>query len=947
MLIRHDWHILVFLWGGVLVMKKLRKVIIHICLVCLLFMQAFPICAAAAESGEKRPVRVGVGFSNGLYLNESGKLAGYFSLYIRQIEWLENWKLEFVEVSWPEAVAKMKAGELDLLLPTQYSEERDEFLDFSEYSGGFESIGLYVPADSEISFNEYDALDGKTIGLESDNMCSQDLDKFAEKYHLTYLTKTYDDEAQLEAAMADGQVDMIVSSTMNTVPDSKLIGIIGFVPFYYCTAQGNTELMDELNDGMNNIMMNAPVLMNNVYAAAMVGTSEIGYTKEEQEIINQTDKMVVGMYEDALPLAGLDESGQPIGIYVDIINEIAKITNIPMEPYFVSREDNIFDYLKDGTIDYVICSKQLPYATGDTSWMLGTDPFAEYTTVGVAPQGYSPNKSDHLRIALTKRREYLEDNLNPDYPNATYTYYNSVKECMEAVVAGKADITFVNSWEYNYQSKNSRFSQLVQWESSRITSEILMITTSDRNDAWLNVVDKGVHRLDSDVIPMLITQNVNMPYISYGQADKLYNLWNNAKYVLAAILILGICFGIYASMRRQIIITLKTKNKELEDANAAKSAFLSRMSHELRTPLNAISAYTEEIESNCQSREFSVDTELKSVESIRKALNYQLAIVGDLLNIQQIGSGKIKLVKEEVNVSSLLDGIVEMIRPEVERKNLHFTYDGQTVKTVSCQLDPSRVQHILFNLLHNAVKFTPENGSVGLEALMEKQEGDDALLRFVVSDTGIGMSKEFLETKLFQNFAQEESGTTSPYDGCGIGLATCKELVELMGGRIGCESTKGQGSVFTVELPVQITRKRRERKKHEAVPCDLQGVNVLLCEDNPMNQEIEQKILMRMGCTVDVADNGKIGCELFERSAEKSYSIVLMDIRMPEMDGFEATRTIRAMDREDAKTVPILAVSANSFEEDIRQSLDSGMNEHLAKPVDARILHEKIVQYVK
>ena len=918
---------------------------VSVFLVCLMFVNAFSICAFAEESNDKRAVRVGVGFNNALYLNDSGKLAGYFSLYIRQIEWLENWKLEFVEVSWPEAIEKMKTGELDLLLPTQYSAERDEFMDFSEYSGGFESIGLYVPENSGICFNEYDALDGKCIGLEADNMCSQDLDKFAKKYELTYHTKTYADSTQLEAAMAAGEVDMIVSSTMNTVSNGKLVGIIGFVPFYYCTAKGNTELMDELNDGMNNIMMNAPVLMNNVYASAMVGTTEIGYTKAEQDIINQTDKIVVGMYEDALPLAGLDTDGQPIGIYVDIIKEIEKMTNIHMEPYFVSRDDDIFQYLKDGTIDYIICSKQLPYATGDTSWMLGTDPFADYTTVGVALQGYSPEKSNHPKIALTKRREYLEDNLKTDYPNAVYTYYNSVKECMEAVAAGKADIAFVNSWEYNYQSKNSRFSALVQWESSRITSEILMITTSDRNDAWLNVVDKGVHRLDSAVIPTIITQNVNMPYISYGMADRIYNLWHNGKYVLAAILLLSICFGIYSYMRRQLIITLKTKNKELEDANAAKSDFLSRMSHELRTPLNAISAYTEEIVSNCLSPEFNVESELKSAESIRKALNYQLAIVGDLLNIQQIGSGKVKLVKEEVNISSLMDGIVEMIRPEVEKKKIAFTYEGQEVKSVSCQLDPSRVQHILFNLLHNAVKFTPENGTVRLEALVTKQEEDHARLTFVVSDTGIGMSREFVETKLFQNFAQEENGTTSPYDGCGIGLATCKELVELMGGQISCESTKGHGSVFRVELPVQIIRRRRERKKHEAVPCDLQGVNVLLCEDNPMNQDIEKSVLSRLGCTVDVADNGKIGCELFERSGEGYYSIVLMDIRMPEMDGFDATRTIRAMERSDAKTVPIIAVSANSFDEDIKQSLDSGMNEHLAKPVNARILHEKILKY--
>lgn len=400
---------------------------------------------------------------------------------------------------------------------------------------------------------------------------------------------------------------------------------------------------------------------------------------------------------------------------------------------------------------------------------------------------------------------------------------------------------------------------------------------------------------------------------------------------------------------------LAKQQKDLRDAfdaakkaNEAKNVFLSRMSHELRTPLNAIAGYAQEQENNCLAGIHDAALELKAATSIIRAVRYQESIIGDLLNIQEIESGRIQLKMEDVDATAFMNDAVDMIRPEAEARNIELIYDRLTTTNENYQIDPVHLQQILFNLLHNAIKFTPEGGKVRLTAEATGQEKDKVFLKFVVSDTGIGMSAEFVKNRLFQNFAQEYEGTTSPYEGCGIGLATCKELVKLMGGTISCVSEPGVGSTFTVELIAKSTStRRRQRKSREPVPCDLEGIHILLCEDNEMNQDMERRALERMGCTVDVAEDGQIGCELFEKSKPFFYDMILMDIRMPRMDGHEATRKIRTMEREDAKKVTILALSANAFEEDINESKEAGMNEHLAKPMDARRLHEKIISYCR
>ena len=443
-------------------------------------------------------------------------------------------------------------------------------------------------------------------------------------------------------------------------------------------------------------------------------------------------------------------------------------------------------------------------------------------------------------------------------------------------------------------------------------------------------------------------QGVFKGYIGFDNCQDHLGGWEYDQDAIDALVFSSRLLSLYLLEYRNKM-RLMQRNRELEQANKAKTNFLSRMSHELRTPLNAVVGYAALLDDNLVSNVMDIKAKRENIESIQRASLYLLQIIGDALDIQTIEHGKIKLRKFDVNAADYMSDIVEMVRLEAAQKHIDFSYERLTNFSEGYHIDGVRLQQVLLNLLHNAIKFTPEGGVIKMTAGAIDQDSTYTTLQFTVSDTGIGMSKEFMENSMYKSFAQENQDISSPYSGCGMGLTICKEIIKLMHGEIQCESEQGKGTKFTFTIKARhINKKQRRRDRSANKPViDLSGIRVLICEDNPMNQDMEKKVLVRMNCEVDIAEDGKVGVEMFRNSEKGYYNIVLMDIRMPEMDGLQATKAIRSLEREDAKTTPILAVSANAFSEDVRKSIEAGMNEHLSKPVDARILHQKIREYCK
>ena len=366
-------------------------------------------------------------------------------------------------------------------------------------------------------------------------------------------------------------------------------------------------------------------------------------------------------------------------------------------------------------------------------------------------------------------------------------------------------------------------------------------------------------------------------------------------------------------------------------ANRAKSEFLSDMSHDIRTPMNAIIGLTNLLEKDIDSEERF----RKHLRDLRLSSEHLLELINNVLDMSRIESGKTELDLEEFHLRTLLEEVNSVYKTQAALKGLHVVEDILVPENRYVG-DSIRVKKILLNLLSNAVKYTPEGGHVNLYA---KSLGITAngyeMFEFKIEDDGLGMSKEFVDI-IFQPFSREKNTTVSGISGTGLGMSIVKTLVELMNGSVYVESEPGKGSVFTVQIPFKpIAEPEPEApvENAEASDISLEGLRILVVEDYELNAEILIELLSMEGVKCDYAENGKVALECFEASEENAYDMILMDVKMPVMDGYESVAAIRAGTHPRAKTVPIVALTANAFKEDVQRALDAGMNEHIAKPV--------------
>ncbi|MEG0998535.1 MAG: ATP-binding protein [Clostridiales bacterium] len=390
------------------------------------------------------------------------------------------------------------------------------------------------------------------------------------------------------------------------------------------------------------------------------------------------------------------------------------------------------------------------------------------------------------------------------------------------------------------------------------------------------------------------------------------------------------------------------KNRELvaavamaEQANTAKSEFLSRISHEIRTPMNAIMGMDQLASQHLNEPEFIKDC----IEKSQYASGYLLQLLNDILDMSKIETGKVTLKNGIINCEAFLDSISTIIQTQAAQKGVKYKVTTFTDEKNRYIGDAVRLQQILINILINAVKFTPMGGTVHLDIAQIDGDEKNATIRFTVTDTGIGIGEKFLPN-IFKPFSQEHNGTRSRYGGSGLGLAISKNLALLMGGDIFVESTIEKGTSFYVEIPFGIPPKSPKTEnnttpKHSET-YDFSGKNILLVEDHHLNIMVAKKLLEFKNAKVTVAENGKIGLETFAAAQECAFDAVLMDIRMPVMDGLESAAAIRSLNSPWAKIVPIIAMSANAFEEDIQKSIDAGMNQHLAKPINVELLYKTL-----
>lgn len=437
---------------------------------------------------------------------------------------------------------------------------------------------------------------------------------------------------------------------------------------------------------------------------------------------------------------------------------------------------------------------------------------------------------------------------------------------------------------------------------------------------------------------------------AYGMVEKTKKI-SVICGVIVGLVLLMICLWTYFVYRKSKEEEQKQKQLLLEAAekadaaNKAKSTFLFNMSHDIRTPMNAIVGFTD-----IALHQNSVAEIHDSLEKVRESSKHLLSLLNDVLDLSRIESGKAVFFPEPVDITKLTDDVLAIMNGLLYNRDLKFEVYRERPKNPYVLADATRIREVLTNFLSNAVKFTKDGGTVTLDISSHPGEDDKHIVaRYIVKDNGIGMSEEF-QKKLFNPFSQEDDrGARTQYKGTGLGMAIAKEYVEMMGGSIAVESQKGVGTTFTVEIPLELTEQDIHQKQEEPVHHDLTGVNVLMAEDNDLNAELATVMLEDAGMAVTRALDGKEAVELFKNHPQGTYDIILMDIMMPNMDGHQAAKAIRAMETErpDAATIPIIAVSANAFAEDIKASLDSGMNGHVSKPLNMEEVTDTIAKYIK
>ena len=571
--------------------------------------------------------------------------------------------------------------------------------------------------------------------------------------------------------------------------------------------------------------------------------------------------------------------------------------------------------------------------------MVLTDVIFDITPV-VIYQGkeYSSSLS---AIAATETSLYSELMVSLLFPDAEIKQYDTQEECLEAVAKGKVGATVIPSSKINLLNESPLTKSLSFAEMAK-RQELAMFTTRGNRRA-ATIINKAIEQSSNILNGVVLAQNsvsekkMTLQDVLAEYADFAIGI----SFVIIFVLLLLVYF-LSVSRKKQMEALKEAQNANA--ANIAKTTFLNHMSHDIRTPMNAIVGFTD------IALKRKPDEEVENcLKKIRQSSEYLMTLINDVLDISRIESGKLEYKPVPVDLRDMINTVLSIARGYMENRDLNFYVSREELKNPYVMADELRIREVLLNIISNAVKFTKDGGTISFIA--ENSLGNDEhhiIVRYRISDTGIGMSEEF-QARIFDEFSQENDGARTSYKGTGLGMAIAKQYVNLMGGKIEVSSRQGIGSTFTVEIPLLIAEQvLTEKEENLRKDMDLQGLHVLLAEDNDLNAEIAVVLLEEKGMVVTRTVDGKSALTQFCNTAPGTFDLILMDIMMPEMNGYESTKAIRNLpDRPDGKKIPIIAMTANAFAEDVQAALNAGMNDHVAKPVDMEILISVITKYIE
>ena len=913
----------------------------------LLLTALLSLSASAAETvSQHERVRVGFFAMDGYHMmDEDGNRSGYGYDFLRLMAryWDVDYEYVGYDKSWEEMQQMLIDGEIDMVTSARRTPEREELFDFSRPIGTNNGILTVRSDNSTIVEGKYSTYDGMRVALLRGNSRNDEFAEYARTKGFTYKSVYFDSAEEIAEALQNGTVDAIVTSSLRKMNNERILEKFGSSDFYVIVKKGNTELLNKINYAID--QMNAAegswktTLYNKNYETT--DTKNLEYTEEEKRIIAQYSKenpLHVLCDPTRYPYS-YTENGEVKGILPDYFRKIADYAGLSYEFLVPATRD-----------EYIAYQSNKDAVNISIDARLDTDNYAETKEWGLTAPYIT------MRMARVTRRDFdgkinvvttvnqsastsIEDVLAP---GAEKLMCSTRQEMMEAVRNGKADAAFVYYRMAQAFVNSDTTGTMTYTLLEQPTFSYRMVVSSTENHALAGILTKAMYAMPDNLVEDLATQYTTYKATNLTLADMIRLHPVTAVAITVFISWMAVTMIIIVNRlrtRRKLQLAAQQKAKEMtvlaeqaQAASKAKSTFLSNMSHDIRTPMNAIIGFT-----NIALHQDSVPEMHNCLKKIEESSDHLLSLLNDVLDLSRIESGKVEFSPVPANITAVTDSVIEIVKGMILNRELNFEVHREPLQNPYVMTEPVRIREILVNILNNAVKFTKDGGTIRFDA--GSRPGADAqhiVICYRIKDTGIGMSEDF-QKKIFDEFAQEENGVRTQYKGTGLGMPISKKYVELMGGTITVDSRKGVGTTFTVEIPMELTNAEKvEKTKPLAQHNDLKGIKVLLAEDNDLNAELATILLEDLGMTVTRAADGQEAVDLFAEHPAGTYDIILMDIMMPKMDGHQAAKAIRAMyaDRSDAEEIPIIALSANAFSEDVQASLDAGMNGHVSKPLN-------------
>ena len=917
--------------------------------VMLLFVPFFVYASETKSDGnttqvieeENKTVRVGyfpyANFQEGGY-GEHKQGAGYE--YLQKISYITGWKYEYVYGSFKECLDMLADGEIDLLGSVSYTPERAESIDYSTYAEGTERYWIYTREEhANLADGDLKQMNGCRIGATDGSYQKELLEKWLDSNQIqaeVVICKGYDE--MIEKLDAD-ELDALVVPALSVNSDFIAIANIGAGDCYFGVSKSRPDLLEELNSALEEINNTETDYSSKLYAR-YEGKAVINYAlnKEEKQWLDAHENTIcVGYLKDNLPFCG-EENGKLTGILGTVLDTVQEKYKITIKAVPCSTGEQMNEALQSGEIDIAGPIIQDLY-TQEQFQVILTDEIFDITPVVI----YKGNeyRSSLSTIAATDTSLYSELMVSFLFPDAEIKQYDTQEECLEAVANGKAGATVIPSSKINLLNESPMTKSLSFAEMAK--RQELALFTKRENRRAATIINKAIEQSSNVLNGVVLAQNsVSEKKMTLQDVFAEYGgLAVGVSFVIVFVLLL-LVYSLSVSRKKQMEAL-----KEAQDANAAniaKTTFLNHMSHDIRTPMNAIVGFTD------IAMKRKPDKEVENcLKKIRQSSEYLMTLINDVLDISRIESGKLEYKPVPADLRDIINTVSSIARGYMENRDLNFCVSREELKTPYVMADELRIREVLLNIISNAVKFTKDGGTISFVA--ENCPGNDehhVIVRYRISDTGIGMSEEF-QSRIFDEFTQENDGARTSYKGTGLGMAIAKKYVDLMGGKIEVSSRQGIGSTFTVEIPLRIAEQvLTEKEEKLRKEMDLHGLHVLLAEDNDLNAEIAVSLLEEQGMIVTRAADGKSALLQFCNTAPGTFDLILMDVMMPEMNGYETTKAIRNLsDRPDGKEIPIVAMTANAFAEDVQAALDAGMDDYVAKPMDMDILISAIEKCVK